>query len=60
MSKRWVYYELYEDTWATMKGFISLGELGKIFYMFWNSIDQEILGQCGMGFEKSFKSYSNN
>jgi len=28
--------------------------------MFSNSIDWEIIGQGGMRFEKSFKSYSNN
>ena len=41
-------------------GFITLGELEKIFHMFSNSIDWEILGQGGMRFEKSFKSYSND
>ena len=41
-------------------GFITLGELEKIFHMFSNSIDWEILGQSGMRFEKSFKSYSND
>jgi len=28
--------------------------------MFSNSIDLEIIGQGGMRFEKSFRSYSNN
>jgi hypothetical protein len=31
-----------------------------MFYMFFNSIDWEILGQGGMRFEKSFKSYLND
>jgi len=42
------------------RGFIILGELGKIFHLFSNSIDWEIIGQGGMRFEKNFKSYSNN
>jgi hypothetical protein len=42
------------------RGFITLGELEKIFHMFSNNIDWEILGQCGMRFEKNFKSYSND
>jgi hypothetical protein len=42
------------------KGFITLGELGKIFHLFSNSIDWEILGQGGIRFEKSFKSNSND
>jgi len=42
------------------RGFIILGELGKMFYLFSNSIDWEILGQSGMRFEKSLKSYSND
>jgi hypothetical protein len=29
-------------------------------HLFLNSIDWEIFGQCGMRFEKSFKSYSND
>jgi hypothetical protein len=28
--------------------------------MFLNNIDREIIGQDGMRFEKSFKSYPNN
>jgi hypothetical protein len=41
--------------------FITLWELEKMFHLFSNSIDVlEILGQGGMRFEKSFKSYSNN
>ena len=35
--------------------FIILGELEKLFHVFSNSIDCEIIGQCGMSFEKSFK-----
>ena len=31
-----------------------------MFHLFSNSNDWEILGQGGMRFEKSFKSYSNN
>jgi hypothetical protein len=31
-----------------------------MFYMFFNSIDWEILDQGGMRFEKSFKSYLND
>jgi hypothetical protein len=37
-----------------------LGELGKMFHMFSNSINREILGQDKMRFEKNFKSYSND
>ena len=37
-----------------------LGELGKMFHMFSNSINREILGQEKMRFEKNFKSYSND
>jgi hypothetical protein len=40
--------------------FITLCKLEKIFYMFLNNIDREIIGQDGMRFEKSFKSYPNN
>jgi len=43
-----------------MKGLIILDELGKIFYVFSNNIDCEILAQDKMRFEKDFKSYSNN
>jgi hypothetical protein len=39
---------------------ITLGELDKIFNLFANSIDRKILGQGGMRFEKSLKSYSND
>ena len=42
------------------KGFITLGELEKMFYMFSNGIDWEILNQDGMRFEKGFKSYPND
>ena len=42
------------------RGLSTLDELGKMFYLFLNSIDWEILGQCGMRFKKSFKSYSND
>jgi hypothetical protein len=42
------------------RGSITLGELGKNFYLFSNSIGWEISGQGEMRFEKSFKSYSNN
>jgi hypothetical protein len=42
------------------RGFITLDELAKIFYMFSNSIDWEILSQGAIRFEKSFKSYSND
>ena len=42
------------------KGFITLDELEKIFYLFSNSINWEILDQGEMRFEKSFKSYSND
>jgi hypothetical protein len=38
----------------------TLGELDKIFNLFSNSIDQKILGQGGMRFKKSLKSYSND
>jgi len=55
-----VIHKLYEGIWVIKKGFITLGELGKVFYLFLNSIDCEILGQGGMRFEKSFKSYSKN
>jgi hypothetical protein len=37
-----------------------IDELWKMFHLFLNSIDCEILGQDRMRFEKSFKSYSNN
>jgi hypothetical protein len=40
--------------------FITISELGKIFHLFLNSIDWEILGKDGITFEKSFKSYSND
>jgi hypothetical protein len=40
--------------------FITLGELGKVFHLFSNSIDWEIIGQCGIRFKKSFKSYKND
>jgi hypothetical protein len=56
----WVYHELYECTWVIKKLFITIGELEKIFYMFLNSIEWEIIGQYGMRFEKSFKFYSND
>jgi len=39
--------------------FITLDELEKIFNILSNSINWEILSQCGMRFENSFKSYSN-
>jgi hypothetical protein len=42
------------------RGLIILGELEKMFHLFSNSIDEEILGQDGMRFETLFKSYSNN
>jgi len=42
------------------RGFIILGELGKMSHLLSNSIDWEILGQDGMRFKKSFKSYSND
>jgi hypothetical protein len=41
------------------RGFITPGELEKIFHLFSNNIDYQILAQGGMRFEKSFKSYSN-
>ena len=41
------------------RGFITLGELEKIFHLFSNSIEWEIISQGGMRFEKGFKSYSN-
>jgi len=37
-----------------------IDELRKIFYMFSNSIDSEILVQSEMRFEKGFKSYLKN
>jgi hypothetical protein len=40
--------------------FITLCELEKMFHLFSNSIDWEILGQGGMRFKKGFKSYSND
>jgi len=40
--------------------FITLCELEKMFNLFSNNIDWEILGHCGMIFKKDFKSYSNN
>jgi hypothetical protein len=39
------------------RGFITLGELEKIFHIFLNNIDCEIYVQCAMLFEKNFKSY---
>jgi hypothetical protein len=42
------------------RGFITLDELGKIFHLFSNSINWEIIGQRGMRFQKSFKFYSND
>jgi hypothetical protein len=47
-------------TWVIKRRFITLGELEKMFYIFLNSIDWEIIGQGGMKFEKSLKSYSND
>jgi hypothetical protein len=43
-----------------MRGFITLGELEKIFYLFSNSIDYKSLHKVKWGFEKSFKSYLKN
>jgi len=40
--------------------FITLCELEKIFNLFSNSIDWEILSQGGMRFKKDLKSYSND
>ena len=40
--------------------FITLSALEKVFHLFSNCIDWEILGQDGMIFEKIFKFYSNN
>jgi hypothetical protein len=40
--------------------FITLCELEKMFNLFSNSIDWEILDQCGMRFKKGLKSYSND
>jgi hypothetical protein len=42
------------------RGFITLGELEKMFHLFSNSIDWEILSQDEMRFEKSFKSNLND
>jgi hypothetical protein len=39
---------------------ITLGKLNEIFHLFSNSIDRKIIGQSGMRFEKSLKSYSND
>ena len=36
------------------KGFMTLDELEKMFHMFSNSIDNKILAQCTITFEKSF------
>jgi hypothetical protein len=54
-----VYHELYESTSVIKRGFITLSELEKIFYLFSNSIDWDIIGQSDIRFEieKSFKSY---
>jgi hypothetical protein len=46
-------------SWIINRGFIILGELGKMFHMFSNSIDYEIIGQGGMSFEKSFLLRTN-
>jgi hypothetical protein len=42
------------------RGFITPGELEKMFHLFSNSIDWEILSQDEIRFEKSFKSNSND
>jgi hypothetical protein len=42
------------------RGFITLVELEKMFSLFLNSIDWEILDKDGMRFEKGFKYYSND
>ena len=42
------------------RGFITLGELGKMFHLFTNSIDRLIIGQSRVRFEKKIKSYSND
>jgi hypothetical protein len=39
---------------------MTLDELKKIFHLFSNTIDWEILGQDGMRFENGFKFYSND
>jgi hypothetical protein len=39
---------------------MTLDELRKIFHLFSNTIDWEILGQDGMRFENGFKFYSND
>ena len=39
---------------------MTLGELRKMFYLFSNNINWEILGQSGMRFENSFKFDSND
>ena len=51
---------LYEGTWVIKRWFITLSELEKIFYLFSNSIDWEIVDQDRMRFKNSFKSYSND
>jgi hypothetical protein len=53
-------HELYKSTWVIKRGFIIIDELRKMSHLFSNNIDWEILGQEGMRFEKSFKSYSND
>ena len=40
--------------------FETLGDLEKLFHMFLNNIDYEILVQGKMRSEKGFKSYLNN
>jgi hypothetical protein len=52
MDKYWVQHKVYKGTWMIKRGFITLDELGKIFYLFSNSINWEILGQRGMRFQK--------
>jgi hypothetical protein len=42
------------------KGFITLGELEKMFNIFSNSVDYEILTQDRTRFKESFKPYSKN
>jgi hypothetical protein len=60
MSRYWVYHKLYDNIWVIKRRFIILGELDKIYHMFSNSIDCELISQGGIRFEKNFKSYSNN
>ena len=55
MGRYLIWNELYKGTWVIKKEFITLGELKKMFHMFSNSIDWEIIGKDEIRFKKRIK-----